>query len=150
MIGQIVNEIFFSGEYWRARFDDKGRVTIKKPLIKQLKARHPSEEEVSDINLFYRIHLERKPEYIEITDMLDDKSDSYTYKPKKLDNQNRLLILKEELELMGIGKMDTIVLVGNNNQILIYEYKKYRSSLTYPKSIIPNHVRGIGSHQTSQ
>ena len=129
MLEQIVKKyVPFKGIYNSDGFDENGRITIPKNLIDTLQERQDTEEK-GKLVLFYRLHTNEVPRYLELTDYFT-KNEYVNFSRYKLisqlDKSSRILITPNDLNKI-IEAHTPIVFVGSKNKILIYTAEDYKS-----------------------
>lgn len=127
MLEQIVKKyVSFKGLYHSDGFDGKGRISVPKKLVDILKERQAAEEK-SMLVLFYRLHTNEVPRYLELTDYFPKYVNFSRYKRiSQLDKSSRILITPNDLNKI-IEAHTPIVFVGSKNKILIYKTEDYES-----------------------
>lgn len=129
MLEHIVKKyVPFKGVYHSDGFDEKGRISVPKKLVDVLKERQDAEEK-SEVALFYRLHTNEIPIYLELTDYFPKKwhVNFSRYKHiSQLDKSSRILIAPNDLNKI-IEAHTPIVFVGSKNKILIYKTEDYES-----------------------
>ena len=145
---QIVKKFVpLGGIFETAGFDDR-KITIPSQLLETLKRRQRVEE-ISGIELFYRVHQDEVPPYIELTDYLPDVRNvnfsRYKLIPKILD-ANRISMTDAAKKKIGIVEGDALTFLGKGNGILIYrtqDYDRYIKSGFNPRGILNLVVRMV-------
>lgn len=111
-------------------FDEKGRVVLQKPLLDILKRRQKVEEKYQ-IQLFYRLHTNEVPRYLELTDYFLGIKHLLTnfmyYHPLNLDEKSHILINPSNLQKVNIENHDPIIFIGSKDKILIYKAEDYKN-----------------------
>ena len=140
----------FCGEHNRGGFDVKGRIKLPDALLDTLKDR----QQVASnrrINLYYRLHSEESPPYVELTDYFEDdaNTDFSKYMRVAIDEHHRFSIGAKNSRISGVDEK-RVMFVGEGNNILIYNLEDYKNMQKpgYGIRRLLSVVKSSGSHHT--
>lgn len=122
----------FVGDNESAGFDHKERAILPKHLVDILLRRQKVDDK-RQIDLFYKLNVEEKPKFLELTDYFPTNIDIdfSKYRFVKLDTNSRILVAKRDLSKIGFND-SRIVYVGDGNKILVYKAEDYQENHPTP------------------
>ncbi len=140
----------FGGEHDRRGFDSKGRIKLPDALLDTLKDRqHVASNR--RITLYYRLHSEESPPYIELADYFEESTntDFSKYMRVTIDEQHRFSIGAKNSMISGVEEK-RVMFVGEGHKIRIYNLRDYKNMQKpgYGIRKLFSVVKSSGSHPT--